>query len=391
MAASALYAQAQRSDTGYAAKKLSKTEIQVVYSHYLQDGNHSAVTGGIGTEKLTVYSPEIIYSHQFDSLNRFTLNTGVDIISSASTDNIDFIMSSASKVDAHSYLNLSYSRKKRNHPFIIGGSIYTSIESDYTSAGLGINIQKSNADQSRVYTAELDIFFDDLRWGRLSAQDNLKLIYPQELRYKEWFDINKRRSYNLNTSIQQTINKRTLLVIFPGVAFQNGLLSTTYHRIFFKDSSEVVENLPTHRWKVPLGIQLNRFIADRYILRVYYRLYWDEWGIVANTLQLDLPIKITPGFTVSPSFRFYTQHAARYFNPTLQHETTQQYYTSDYDLSSFNSYEPGLETKFNFAGKRSSAVFNNLLLRYSHYQRSDGLKGHIMTMLVGFVYYRERK
>jgi len=185
MAASSLYAQAQRSDTGYAAKKLSKTEIQVVYSHYLQTGNHSAVTGGIGTEKLTVYSPEFIYTHQSDSLSRFTINTGVDVISSASTDNIDFIMSSASKVDGHSYLNLSYNRRKKHRPLTIGGSIYTSIESDYTSAGFGINMQKSNADQSRVYTAELDVFFDDLRWGRLSAQDNLKLVYPQELRYKE--------------------------------------------------------------------------------------------------------------------------------------------------------------------------------------------------------------
>jgi len=391
MAASSLYAQAQRLDTGYTAKKLSKTEIQIVYSHYLQKGNHSAVTGGIGTEKLTVYSPEFIYSHQADSLSRFTIDAGVDIISSASTDNIDFIMSSASKIDGHSYLNLSYSRRRKNRPLTIGGSIYTSIESDYTSAGLGINMQHSNADQSRVYTAELDVFFDDLRWGRLSAQDNLKLIYPQELRYKEWFDIHKRRSYNLNASIQQTIDKRTLLTIFPGVAFQNGLLSTSFHRVFFKDSSEAVENLPRHRWRVPLGIQLNRFIADRYILRAYYRFYWDEWGIVANTLQLELPIKITPAFIVSPSFRIYTQQAARYFNPNHQHQPTQQYYTSDYDLSSFNSYEPGLETKFNLAGKKPSAVFNNLLLRYGYYKRSDGLEGHIMTMVVGLAYYREKK
>jgi len=181
------------------------------------------------------------------------------------------------------------------------------------------------------------------------------------------------------------------LVIFPGVAFQNGLLSTSFHRVFFNDSSEKVENLPTHRWKVPLGIQLNRFIADRYILRAYYRFYWDEWGIVANTLQLELPIKITPAFVVSPSFRIYTQHAARYFNPSHQHDTLQQYYTSDYDLSSFNSYEPGLETRFNLAGKRPSAIFNNLLLRYGYYKRSDGLEGHIMTMVVGLAYYKVKK
>jgi hypothetical protein len=40
----------------FKAKKLKLEEVNLVTSYYTQDGNHSAVTGGIGTEKLTDYA-----------------------------------------------------------------------------------------------------------------------------------------------------------------------------------------------------------------------------------------------------------------------------------------------------------------------------------------------
>ncbi|MBT8273098.1 MAG: hypothetical protein KJO77_04785, partial [Bacteroidia bacterium] len=31
--------------------KVNKTEVELLYNQYIQDGNNSAITGGIGTEK----------------------------------------------------------------------------------------------------------------------------------------------------------------------------------------------------------------------------------------------------------------------------------------------------------------------------------------------------
>ena len=39
--------------TAYKAKPLALEEVNLVTSYYTQDGNHSPVTGGIGTEKVT--------------------------------------------------------------------------------------------------------------------------------------------------------------------------------------------------------------------------------------------------------------------------------------------------------------------------------------------------
>jgi len=112
------FAKAQDSIPASAQNRINKTEIEVLYSHYVQDGNHSAVTGGIGTEKLTVYSPSV-YLKSTLGKNVYTLKGGADIISSASTDNIDYIVSSASKLDARTYAQFDYSRTLKNDKTIL--------------------------------------------------------------------------------------------------------------------------------------------------------------------------------------------------------------------------------------------------------------------------------
>ena len=46
-------------DSLYRSKKLKVDEINFVSGYYSQDGNNSAVTGGIGTEKLTDFANTI--------------------------------------------------------------------------------------------------------------------------------------------------------------------------------------------------------------------------------------------------------------------------------------------------------------------------------------------
>ena len=67
--AASLTSAGQRLDSAYKKQVLSKTDVQIMFSYYTQDNNHSAVTGGIGTESLQVYSPQIYIDHQRDSFN----------------------------------------------------------------------------------------------------------------------------------------------------------------------------------------------------------------------------------------------------------------------------------------------------------------------------------
>jgi hypothetical protein len=367
----------------YAIKRVTKSAIEIVYAQYLGNGNHSAITGGTGTENLKVYEPELIISHPIDSLLTTWVDAGVDVITSASMDNIDFVKSSASRVSERGYIIPGLEKKlKKNRNIILGGNGYFSMESAYLSLGGAISVDCLSKDKSREFTAQLQGFFDDLRWGRrLGGDKPLTLVYPVELRYKNWFTNYRRDSYNLSLSFTQTINQRMMVTFFPGVSYQQGLLSTPYHRVYFKDSTEKVEKLPGSRWLVPLGIQMNSFILDRYILNIYYRLFKDNFGITAHTAEVDLTANLSPLFSLTPLFRFYTQKGTAYFKPYRQLDPEQSFYTSNYIFSSFNSYETGLAARLVvLARQKAKFYFNEIGLRYSYYKRTDGLYAHLISL-----------
>src|SRR5690349_1267198 len=126
---SALSVKAQKTDSIFQKKNISRTDIQLLFSYYSQDGDNSAVTGGIGTEKLSVYAPNfsLAYSKGKSALN---FDAGVDVITSASTDNIDFVVSSASYKDSRVYSHLGFEREIPKSHLDLSAKTGFSIESD---------------------------------------------------------------------------------------------------------------------------------------------------------------------------------------------------------------------------------------------------------------------
>jgi hypothetical protein len=372
----------QRNDSAYVKRKISTTDIQALFSYYTQDGEHSAVTGGRGTEDLQVYSTSLALDHRKDSIRSFHMMAGLDIISSASTDNIDFEMSSASKTDFRAYLKAGTGRKLPGSGFTAGINGSFSFESDYWSLGPGAHISHSNSDQTREWTLAAQVYFDDLRWFDHGKHE--ELIYPAEMRHQKWFDAYRRTSYNLSFSLYQVINRRMSVGFYPGVAYQSGLLSTPFHRVYFIDETGRVENLPRSRFKVPVRIQLNTFIGSRWILRTYYRYYWDDFGITAHTLSAESPVKLSRIVTLIPFVRVYRQTAADHFKPYGLHEVDQEYYTSDYDLSQLESYKTGLGIRYAPHSGKGNTIFKEAEIRYAFYKRSDDLTANMISLFLNW-------
>ena len=383
----------QTPDTTFEKIQLLNTNISLVMSYYSQDGDHSAITGGIGTEELTVFATSAAVGIDLDSNDRLLINLGIDVITSASTDNIDFNVSSASYKDNRIWISAGYEHsfsKKRIQAGILPSA---SMESDYLSFGVRAWVGYINKPQTSRYSFSFQSYFDDLRWGRLNPDFRrpVTLVYPAELRDTAWFDIYMRYSYVFSFDFQHDINQRMALSIAPGFALQNGLLSTPFHRVYFEGHDiAVVENLPRNRSKFYLALQLNWFVGKRLILKPYYRFYTDDFGILAHTFALDFPIKISPQLSLVPFGRIYTQIAAKYFSPFMENSETSEYYTSDYDLSKFNSYKVGLGLSyvpFAWLGK-SNAQFKEFSVRYSYYWRTDGLYAHIISTFFDFGFRR---
>lgn len=382
---------AQVKDSSFRKSTVKKTEIDLVYNQYFQDGHNSAVTGGSGTEKLTVYSPFFSIKHSAKN-GTVQFKGGADVISSASTDNIDFVVSSASRRDMRTYANLNFGKVFLNERLQVNAGTGFSVESDYTSIPFELSAGLLSKNKMRTLNLTFQMYSDDLRWGRLNSdlRKPTKLIYPQELRNKEWFDTYKRKSYNVKLSIRQVINKRNILGIYPEISIQEGLLSTPFHRVYFNNGDLKVENLPDQRIKGIFGIQLNSFVGKKTILKNKLEYYTDDFGIRNLAFDHETSFKIRPVLILSPNFRLSFQKGSRYFAPKDQHSVSEMYYTSDYDLSDFQTTQVGLSGRF-IAGKNLSRHFswNDVKLAYAFYHRSNGLNAHILSLVFKGVRYNK--
>lgn len=377
---------APSADSLYQSRKLKVDEVNFVSGYYHQDGNNSAVTGGIGTEKLTDFANTIElrlskYDNKFRKHN-FSFEVGVDHYTSASSDKIDpHTISSASMSDTRFYPSASWNIQNEKKGTTIGVNASFSNEFDYTSVGVGTSFTKTSKDHNTEFTGKLQAYLD--RW---------KVIYPIELRSGTSFrgedddyPSSPRNSYSASLSLSRTVNRKFQILLLTEPTYQTGLLATKYQRVYFTDGSLQAENLPGNRYKLPIGIRANYFIGDRFIIRFFYRYYADNWGVKAHTFDLEMPIKITPFISVSPFYRFYKQTAADYFAPYGQHVISEKYFTSDYDLSKFNSHFFGAGLRLAPPnGLFGMKNWNSLELRYGHYDRSNGLQSDILSLHLKF-------
>jgi len=379
----------QDKDSSYQKKALTTVEVQAFYAHYRQEGKHSAVTGGLGDEQLEV-------NHAGTSIkvgiNASTIifNANIDVVTSPSTDKIDFVKSSASLEDRHVYGSWGYQYKAKKIRAVFGAMHLFSMESDYLSNGVATWFSIANKNQDRQFTLRYDMLFDDLRWGRLNVQVRnrpTRLVYPYELRDEEWLDIHHRHTYRLSAAVRQDINKRLRMNLVLGTTYEEGVLSTPFHRVYLAGRSEaVIEQLPRHRLRLPVSVAANWFVHHLLILKANYRFYWDNFGIWANTVQLQAVIKAHQRWSIYPNFRVYHQTASPFFAPYGEHSPFATYFTSDYDYSNFWAFKGGIALGWfpNFRlGKKAKIYFDHLRLRYGFYYRTDGLHAHMISLQVG--------
>jgi hypothetical protein len=392
---------AQDSTTTYKKRVLETTEIDFITSYYSQDGDNAAVTGGRGTEELTDIAGAIIVSIPLNDDDVLSIDAGVSAYTSASSSNIDpfdgdkpadpFVASSgASSSDLWANGTFSYSHSSDSRNDIVSAKISISSEYDYFSFGFGGNYSKLFNEKNTEIGFSANVFLDT--W---------KLIYPIELRndpsFKE-LDKKNRNSYSLGLNFSQILSNNIQGSLSLDVIQQQGLLSTPFQRVYFvdvaddfRDSFQLaddIERLPDSRFKTAIGGRLNFYINETFVLRTYYRYYFDDWGIVSHTASLEIPIKITDKFTFYPSYRFYNQTAADYFNAYNTGLSTDEFYTSDFDLSQYNANQYGFGINYtDIFTKLHIARFGlkSVDLKYNYYKRNSGLSSSIVTAGVKFV------
>jgi hypothetical protein len=367
--------------TGYKSRKLKLEEVNLVSSYYKQDGNNSAVTGGIGSEHLTdianTIDVKLVKYGQTGIKHTFDIEAGIDHYTSASSDRIDLSAnSSASSSDNRFYPSLMYLRENEQKGRTIGIGVSSSTEFDYQSFGANISFSQKTRDRNGEFTAKFQTFIDQL-----------KLIAPLELRSpgSEGYDTAGRNTFAGTLSYSQIVNQNLQLLFVADLISQNGYLSLPFHRVYFNDYSVHQEKMPDSRLKIPLGIRASYFLGDAIIIRAYYRYYTDDWSLKAHTADLEIPVKVTQSVSFSPFYRYYTQSGTKYFKGYAQHTAADQYYTSNYDLSKFESSFIGMGMKFTPPnGIFGLKHWNTLEIRYGHYNRTTNMSSDIISLNIKY-------
>ncbi|KIX22842.1 hypothetical protein SY27_03240 [Flavobacterium sp. 316] len=409
----------------YKKRVLESIEVDFLASYYKQDGIHSAVSGGKGMEDLTDITPTIVVAIPLNDDDVLTVDVGISAYSSASSGNINPFdsntpspwqaSSGASAQDALTTLVLNYSHSSDDRNTIWNGHISGSIEYDYSSIGFGGGLTKLFNDKNTEVNLSANVYLDT--WSPIypkelqdfvSNGNNLNggifnnftitgnTIYnPEKFSFHEK---KNRNSYAVSLSFSQILTRKLQFSLFLDVLQQQGLLSTPYQRIYFSDIADSfinefqladdIERLPDTRFKLPIGTRLNYYINERLVIRTYYRYYTDNWDIKSHTASIELPVKLSDRFTVFPMYRYYTQNQSKYFAPYEAHLSTEKYYTSDYDLSTFDANQYGFGVNYTdifTSAKIWKFGIKNIDLRYNYYKRSDGLDANIISFGIKFV------
>ena len=456
------FAQQKDSTATFKKRVLEATEVDFLISYYKQDGVHSAVSGGMGSEKLTDLASNIVVSMPMSADAILTVDAELSAYTSASSSNINPFNSSgasgddddddkagtepygtpwlassgASAQDALASVVINYSHSSDDRNFIWNADVAFSNEYDYTSIGFGGGVAKLFNQKNTELSLKANVYLDQWRpilptelheydkygssflnngyFSGVTVYDQNGLASNAYLpsQFKDIQSVN-RNSYSLSFSFSQILTKKLQLSLFFDVLQQEGLLSTPYHRIYFADKANYyigqtqyipvyettenvgvyrladdIERLPKSRFKLPIGVRLNYYINETFKLRTYYRYYTDNWGISAHTANIEVPIKLNDNFTVYPMYRYYTQTESKYFAPFETHVSTEKYYTSDYDLSTFSANQYGIgATYVDIFTKAHIWKFGlkNIDFRYNHYDRSDTLSADIVSLAFKFV------
>jgi hypothetical protein len=462
----------EKDSTNVAYKKrvLETVEVDFLLSYYQQDGIHSSVSGGIGSEKLTDVASNFTVSIPLNDDDVLTVDAGLSAYTSASSSNINPFNAtgasgggrngrddddddddngptapygtpwqassgaSAQDVLGSAVINYSHSSDSRN--FIWSSDVAFSNEYDYTSIGFGGGISQLFNNKNTELSLKASVYLDQWRpiystelheYARYGTnfqnngffsgvtilnQNGVATTSYLPSKFKPWESTN-RNSYAVSFAFSQVATKRVQFSLFLDVLQQEGMLSTPYHRIYFADKANYyigqaqyipvyetnqnsgvyqladdIERLPSTRFKTPFGSRLNLYVNERLAIRTYYRYYWDDWGITSHTASVELPIKLSDQFTFSPTYRYYTQQSSKYFAPYETHISTETFYTSDYDLSTFKTAQYGFGfhyTDIFTSGKILNFGLKNIDFRYNHYERNDGLQANIVTIGFKFV------
>lgn len=219
-----------------------------------------------------------------------------------------------------------------------GLTIGQSTENDYNASYYGVDWewefnQKNSAIQIAYSQSNDDITpTDALLFGRIQSAS--------------------KSTSSINLGFSQVLSKLSLIQFGLGISEDSGYLSDPY---------KLNDARPTLRKRYTAITRYRYFLKDNNAaFHVDYRYYTDDWDVNSHTLYFALHQNMTSNIQLIPSFRYYSQTEANFYEPYKVAGNTNPFYSSDYRLSPYGAVSVGLQ----FIHKFKSFSYTAKIERY---------------------------
>jgi hypothetical protein len=274
------------------------------------------------SDHTTVVSPLVALSR--DAWRGGTLSASyvADVVSSAS---IDVISNATTRMtDYRSEITAGLSQKLRST--LLSASYIYSVENDYESHNVALGFSQDLFEKNS--TLALGYTFAHNSVGRTGDQ-----LFHRELLVN-----------GVGATWTQVFARKTIGQLSYTFSYDDGYQASPYRFVpVLSDGAtayKVPETDPPERFRYAFVAALNQHLGSDSSLQGDYRLYFDNWGIVAHTVQLRYFIT-WKDVTLRLRERFYYQSAADFFR--THYDSLQPYMTADRELSTFWSNVAGFK------------------------------------------------
>ncbi|MEM1417499.1 MAG: DUF3570 domain-containing protein [Myxococcota bacterium] len=311
-----------------------------------------------GSEQLRVINPIARLGLRQNERVRHVITFPVDIVTSASADALDAV-SRASLWNEAATLDIA--------------STVDVTPDDHLTLRYGTHFEETlrSAFGGAAYVRDLALDNATLELSFNAVVDWFDPITPQGF---DWGYV-RRQALNANVGVSQVLSPTTLASASYGITRQWGLLEQPWNSIPTNDRGGTFtdrpgEVFPGDRLRHAASVQLLQHAPSiRGTLRLDYRHYRDDFGLVADTARVAWVQWLHPRVTLEGSYRLHAQRGLDFFTPFIEDFMGPRVpRTADSDLDDFRAHEVGSKLRV-YLSRNGPRGTESVDVSYLRYQR----------------------
>jgi hypothetical protein len=323
---------------------------------------------GPGSERLLVFEPQAeIVASQGDRITH-RVWVPIDVVTAASPHSyqpVPDVTSGASRKLEGGTLQwtTAYKTDPTSHVAVTSG---LHIENPFRSWNAGLSGSRALADQNTVVSGSV--------LGILDWFDRFFITGVRNGRAE-------RSTTMASLGMTQVLTPTTVVNVNYGLTLQVGELGNTWNVVPLMNGERGPELLPDTRTRHALVARMSQFLPWNGALRLYYRFYADDWGIVAHSMEGQIMQRLTQTLYVGALYRFHTQTGPFFFTTLAPLDATLR--VADSDLAPLQSQTIGGKLVADVPMRGWARVLH-FELEYDRYVRSNDLQMDIVSWALGF-------